>query len=568
MEKLILLLFIPLVCFGQDITISSVDYEPLIFSEQTLNFLESDEDLSSNNGGVLFGAFANLSYVDFNNDGAKDIVSYVAGTGYSPNYLCVFLWDDSTQKFIEQHNYLMTVYGEPSFYDNSIGDVNGDGLTDIYVPMQNYHGEPGQQPEWYPPNTAIHNMPGHLFLNNGSSFDSQFIDEAVFEDGGYPNYERGFILDIDGDDNLEIIVPSVNQHPENTPANNFLATKYNISSDNNITHQFIYPWQDTFEVLEENSGFYIISHNIIMKEHNDNIYILYAGDEDWSDGFANISPEIIIYSKDTNENDEFILLDKFRLERDNEIIYHAAFSTYKTFYIQDLDMDGSDEYIIKMYSQESSDGTQGSSGFHIFDHTGNEVASKWFINEEYNYFGNSPDAIYCKDLNNDGLYDLIPAGWFTNNESETVIYLNNGSNFEKKIIELGVNDETNSQSNGYCFPVDVNNNGIYELLKFNILTVSQSEVYFDVTLNNLDYSSALGITDIETSIKIYPNPSFDYINISADSNLEAILYDSLGKELIRENVTDKIDISSLEKGTYILNLTDGINTSTHKIIKE
>ena len=231
-------------------------------------------------------------------------------------------------------------------------------------------------------------------------------------------------------------------------------------------------------------------------------------------------------------------------------------------------MDGSDEYIIKMYSQESSDGTQGSSGFHIFDHTGNEVTSNWFINEEYNYFGNSPDAIYCKDLNNDGLYDLIPAGWFTNNESETVIYLNNGSNFEKKIIELGVNDETNSQSNGYCFPVDVNNDGIYELLKFNILTVSQSEVYFDVTLNNLDYSSALGITDFETRIKIYPNPSFDYINISADSNLEAILYDFLGKELIRENVTDKLDISSLEKGTYILNLSDGINTSTHKIIKE
>ena len=57
-------------------------------------------------------------------------------------------------------------------------------------------------------------------------------------------------------------------------------------------------------------------------------------------------------------------------------------------------------------------------------------------------------------------------------------------------------------------------------------------------------------------------------SINADSVLEAVLYDSLGKELIRENVSDKLDISQLEKGTYILNLSDGVNTSTHKIIKE
>ena len=91
---------------------------------------------------------------------------------------------------------------------------------------------------------------------------------------------------------------------------------------------------------------------------------------------------------------------------------------------------------------------------------------------------------------------------------------------------------------------------------------SNSKLYF------LDYSNALSINNFENDIKIYPNPSFDYININAGSNLKAILYDSLGKELIRENVTDKLDISQLEKGTYILNLSDGINTSTHKIIKD
>ena len=83
--------------------------------------------------------------------------------------------------------------------------------------------------------------------------------------------------------------------------------------------------------------------------------------------------------------------------------------------------------------------------------------------------------------------------------------------------------------------------------------------------------SSLGVNindDEEYEISIYPNPSSKYINVNFDSELEAVVYDILGKQVMREFITDKLDISCLEKGTYILNLSDGINTSTHKIIKE
>jgi len=72
----------------------------------------------------------------------------------------------------------------------------------------------------------------------------------------------------------------------------------------------------------------------------------------------------------------------------------------------------------------------------------------------------------------------------------------------------------------------------------------------------------------QLDISIYPNPSFQFINVNIDSELEAVVFDLLGKELIREDITGRLDIRSLKKGTYILNLTNGINTSTHKIIKE
>ena len=71
----------------------------------------------------------------------------------------------------------------------------------------------------------------------------------------------------------------------------------------------------------------------------------------------------------------------------------------------------------------------------------------------------------------------------------------------------------------------------------------------------------------QLDISIYPNPFSQYINVTIDTELEAVIFDLLGKELIRQNINGRLDISSLEKGTYILNLSDGINISTHNIIK-
>ncbi len=67
--------------------------------------------------------------------------------------------------------------------------------------------------------------------------------------------------------------------------------------------------------------------------------------------------------------------------------------------------------------------------------------------------------------------------------------------------------------------------------------------------------------------QVFPNPTSDYINIVASTELEAIVFDFLGKELMRENIIGKLDISDLEKGIYIISLNDGINTSTFKILK-
>ena len=541
MKKLILLLFIPLVSFGQEITISSTESEIFIYSDETLNFLNSNYS-----DQPAYGNFTQTKWIDFDNDGHNDIITSVAGDPYRPGILCVFLWDESIQKFIENNQYLMIVQGEPNFWSETVGDFNGDGLNDVYVAVTGYHGDAGQQPDYYPEDTM--QMPGYLFLNNGSGFDSQFIDSTIM-DWGYPNYEGGYVLDVDNDNILDIIVSSVNTQPENTWAEPFLATKYNVSAQNEITHNFIYPWEDTYNT---SSDFYMQAHSVMFKEYNNNIYVLYPGNEEPTSNGPYSYPEVSIYSKETDNNGDFILLDKFRLERGNNDIDNNSFVNRTSFYIDDLDGDGNEEFIIQMFTENAVP----HAGLHVFNHTGQEITQDIFI-EDYS-LGHSATGFFFQDLNNDGYVDLLMSDKYTESENEIVMYLNNGLQFIQKTVELDYG--------GLYYPIDINNDGFFELLQLNQQYGPLGDNY-QVEIHYLDYSNALGITDIETGIKIYPNPSFDYINISADSNFEAILYDFLGKELIRKNVTDKLDISFLENGTYILNLTDGINSSSHKIIK-
>ena len=88
------------------------------------------------------------------------------------------------------------------------------------------------------------------------------------------------------------------------------------------------------------------------------------------------------------------------------------------------------------------------------------------------------------------------------------------------------------------------------------------------TITDAGYDcSNLSLEENTLDVSIYPNPTTDFIFINSDTELEAVVYDILGKQVMREYITDKLDISCLEKGTYIINLTDGINTSSHKIIK-
>ena len=72
----------------------------------------------------------------------------------------------------------------------------------------------------------------------------------------------------------------------------------------------------------------------------------------------------------------------------------------------------------------------------------------------------------------------------------------------------------------------------------------------------------------QLDISIYPNPTSDIVYVEGNyTQLKVIIYNVLGKEILNKSITNSIDISHLDNGVYILQLSDGVKLSTRKIIK-
>ena len=106
--------------------------------------------------------------------------------------------------------------------------------------------------------------------------------------------------------------------------------------------------------------------------------------------------------------------------------------------------------------------------------------------------------------------------------------------------------------------------------KFDTAGATPGTVYFD----NLYFtSSSLGTTKFEKSnLKVYPNPATSNITIESNSAIERVsVYNILGQEVLSKSPkanNTTLDISNLQKGTYLVKTTSEGKTETTKVIKK
>jgi len=72
----------------------------------------------------------------------------------------------------------------------------------------------------------------------------------------------------------------------------------------------------------------------------------------------------------------------------------------------------------------------------------------------------------------------------------------------------------------------------------------------------------------QLDISIYPNPTSDIVYVEGNyTQLKVVIYNVLGKEILNKSITNRIDISHLDNGVYILQLSDGAKVTTQRIVK-
>ncbi len=91
-----------------------------------------------------------------------------------------------------------------------------------------------------------------------------------------------------------------------------------------------------------------------------------------------------------------------------------------------------------------------------------------------------------------------------------------------------------------------------------------------IDLGAFEFSNVLGVDDIEERPTMtYPNPVRDEINFStSNGNYGYSIYDITGKKLTQGKASDKIIVSDLSKGIYILLIEDSNNKWSYKFVKE
>lgn len=89
----------------------------------------------------------------------------------------------------------------------------------------------------------------------------------------------------------------------------------------------------------------------------------------------------------------------------------------------------------------------------------------------------------------------------------------------------------------------------------------------------VSFANVLSVPENETNplnFSLFPNPAENVLNISVAENIRAFtvrVYDLSGREVLAETNSRMLDISSLAKGAYVIEISDGENAAREKFVK-
>ncbi|WP_407557225.1 FG-GAP-like repeat-containing protein [Winogradskyella sp. 4-2091] len=169
----------------------------------------------------------------------------------------------------------------------------------------------------------------------------------------------------------------------------------------------------------------------------------------------------------------------------------------------------------------------------------------------------NPALARFKDLDNDGLNDIVLGNGKSNAGNDLVWFKNNGAGV---FAAEEVIDATQSQAFVHAIE-DFDADG-----DLDIATCA----YNNDALNYFENQKvvlSIPVSELE-KVSIFPNPTTDFLNFEGfDTSMNVTVFDALGKQVLIKTISnsEKLDVSQLAAGIYTIKLNDKFST---KFIKE
>lgn len=129
-------------------------------------------------------------------------------------------------------------------------------------------------------------------------------------------------------------------------------------------------------------------------------------------------------------------------------------------------------------------------------------------------------------------------------------------------FEAGTNSEINEM-------FDMSSTNVEDMDDLMVVVFVQDDATKQVMQSTFALGQPLGLDDENLqNVGMYPNPSNGQLNISTDRELQITIHDILGKKVFSKDGinTEVLDVSHLNNGMYLVNISDGTSMTSKKLI--
>ena len=395
--------------------------------------------------------------------------------------------------------------------------------------------------------------PFGITLNSNITGENYYTGKAQFVD-----------LDNDGDLDLLYETLDIDTSYYSYYSNNVFVFHENLGS--NTSPQFSIPIKNPFNLTSpQNFSLYgsLLSHNLIDLD-NDGDYDLLAS---YSGFYQNY-----IYGSYSYDQSAHTVFKYYENIGNPSIPLFAAQQTNpfgleldSVIGISDVvDIDGDGDYdVISSIAVFGNQGYIQNQDMGFIENIGTSNNPQ-FSNPQVNLIGITfPTSYYpvmpsFGDIDGDGDYDLLTTPYDDNGNSEyKFLYQQNKGSSTNAIMSLQAQNPFGLSPDTSYAGIIINSE-IVDLDGDGDMDIVTSGFYGDNFLFFENNNSSTSVFDKSNEVNIFPNPAKNILNIQTYKSFDRIeIIDQLGKTIINKDFYKTLNISTLSKGMYTINLYKG-----------